>query len=139
MSYSDINDQKNEIPFETIRQLVDDENTGSLTNEQVLARFNQIRDESDGEMNGFFSIGGYAVPIAVVDPLIRSWSKGITAYKLYKRKDIMPETRQREFDRIMRLLEKIGQGSFKLPGQAQADTAAETGLGISVIENTRFS
>lgn len=142
MSYSTIDDQKNEMPFETIRQLVDDENTGSLSRQDVLDRFNQLRDEADSEINAMLSAGGYSTPIA--EPaaalvLLQGWSKGIIAYKLYKRKDVMPELRQKEFDRIMKLLEKISQGSFKLPSVDKSDTAAETGLGISVITNTRFT
>ena len=141
MPYSDIEDQKNETPLETIRQLVCDEgeSADSLSYLVVIARFNQIRDEADGEMDGFFSIGGYPVPLATVGTLVRGWSKAITGYKLFKRRDIMPEARQKEFDRIQRLLEKISQGSFKLPTTEQANTASETGLGMAVITNTRFS
>src|SRR3990172_9394421 len=118
MSYSTIDDQKNEVPYETIRQLVDDENVGSLSGADVLARFNQIRDDWEGEMNAMLELGGYTTPITSPEAalnLLRGWSKGGTAYKLYKRKDIMPETRQKEFERINKLLEKVSQGAFKLP------------------------
>jgi hypothetical protein len=81
MPYSTIDDQKNEIPYETIRQLVDDENVGSLSGADVLARFNQIRDEWDGEMDAMLSIGGYTTPVttpAAALTLLRGWSKGGT-------------------------------------------------------------
>lgn len=142
MPYSDIEDQKKEIPFETIRQLVDDENTGSLTRQDVVDRFNAIRDESDSEMDASLEAGGYTTPVtapASALTMLKSWSKARIAYKLYNRKDIMPETRAAEFNRVERLLEKVSQGTFKLPGGEKTDTAAVTGVGITTITNNRFT
>ncbi len=139
MPYSDINDQKKVMPEETIKQYVDDERTESLSNPTVLARYNEIRDASDSEIDPYLEAAGYEVPLTTVPAMIRGASCIITRYRMGLRKDSVSETIRAAYKDTIKLLESIRDGKMKLPSVSQADTASETGLGIGVITNTRFT
>ena len=137
MAYSTLDDQKKITPQETIRQLVDDENVGSLTPTDVLARFEEVRDEADAEIDPYLTSGGYATPLSPVLPVIRAASCTITKYRLFLRRDMVPEAVRNAYKDTIRLLEKIAAGDISLKIEDE-DDAPSAGLGMSVVTSSRF-
>ncbi len=123
MPYSTFEDLKKTVPLELIRQLVTDEGDGTLIAAETEARALESGADADSEIDQYLEPAGYTVPLSTVPPMIRGFSCDIWAYKLYKRKDVVPESRRNAYKDAVATLKDIRDGKMKLPALLPASEA----------------
>lgn len=109
MAYSTINDIRAQLDEESLIQLTDDDGAGAVDE----ARVTRAIADADVEIDGLIG-GRYTVPLASPPGLIRKFSVAIAARNLYGRRATVPESRQKDYDNAVRLLEKVGEGKLTL-------------------------
>jgi phage gp36-like protein len=129
--YSTFDDIKKLIPEETIIQLTDDENLGSVNQSRIDEAIAQADSEIDSYCGGRYTVplGGTA-PGEIVPDIVKKISVDIAIYNLYSRRvEVIPETRAERYKNAVRQLEGIAKGTVSI-GEAAAPpaTTAEGGV-----------
>jgi|Deesub1362B_J571_1020462.scaffolds.fasta_scaffold00331_35 phage gp36-like protein len=109
MAYCTLDDLKKIMDPERIRQLTDDNQTGSIDQNIVDAEI----EGADAEINGYCQ-EKYTVPLSPVPTLIKELSKKITRYRLYMRRGKVPEEIQNDYKNCVKILENIARGLISL-------------------------
>lgn len=108
-----------DIPQDTLLDLVDDEDAGSMTAE-AQARVDQAIADAEALVDGYCG-ARYAVPFATPPGLVKNLARRIAEWNLYNRRDRVPEAVQRAYDGAVSTLKLIAQGKVSLgvdPGPA---------------------
>lgn len=130
MSYSTLTDLKKILPEESLIQLTDDDNVGTVNEGRVTEAISQ----ADGEIDAYIG-GRYSVPLSTVPAIIRRCSCDISVYILYKRRvEVIPETRATSYKDAIRVLEQIRDGKMPLPTISEGSSD----FGFGVMESSHF-
>ncbi len=131
MSYITLDDLKKAIPEESIRQLTDDEDVGSINEDRVTDAIAAAQGELDGYLQE-----RYTVPLDPVPDLIKRLTVDIAIYNLCGRQGLdIPEARTDRYRNAVKTLEKIANGTISL---GVTPSVAETNAGtVSFTSNTR--
>lgn len=119
MAYSTIIDLKKYIPAETIRQLTDDNNIGTIITEVVDDAISQADNLIDAYMRSRYPAEMAAADVPV---FISDISTKLTAYNLYRRKlqTTLPEAIITDYKNSISLLKDIQSGKIT-PYQASSE------------------
>lgn len=113
------------IPEETLTQLTDDDNVGTIDADKVTAAIARAGQEIDA-----YCGGRYSVPFATAPAVIGGLATDMAIYFLYGRtQEEIPETRKDAYKNAVRLLEKIADGKISLG--VDPTPAAPSGSGAS--------
>lgn len=123
MAYCTLDDILKKIPEATVIQLTDDEGA-SLVN---TSRVDEAIEGADAEIDGYCATR-YTVPLDPVLPIIIKLACDLAIYNLYARVvENIPDTRQKQRDAAIKLLERIADGKVLLGGPATEPVAAVLG------------
>lgn len=129
MAYITLQDMQSRRPDETIIQLTDDKNTGSVDQDKVDVAI----ADADDEINLFIN-SQYTVPLtAPVPSKIKAISCDIAIYNLYKNRGPSEKIRTQYKD-ARRILEQIAARKITLP----IATAPTSGIGGGVVVTSHF-
>lgn len=110
MAYCTLDDILKKIPEATVIQLTDDEGVGSVN----ASRVEEAIEGADAEVDGYCA-SRYIVPFNPVQPVISKLSTDLAIYNLYARVvETIPDTRKKQRDDAIRLLERIADGRVQL-------------------------
>ena len=127
MSYTTFTNLKKVLPENTLVQLTDDEDIGTVDS----GRVDEAIAQADGVIDVYIG-GRYSVPLATVPAVIRQCSDYIAVYVLYKRRvEEIPETRRTSYKDAIRTLEQIRDGKMPLPVVAEATSNFAFGAVVS--------
>lgn len=123
MSYCTQADILEALDQETLIQLTDDADAGSV-DESVVER---AVSDADSEIDAYCG-RRYSVPFATVPAIIRKLSVDIAIYHLYGRRAAgdIPEARKARYTNAVRLLEHISKGIVTLGGDDPAGNPPAT-------------
>lgn len=123
MAYCTLEDILKKIPEATVIQLTDDEGAGEIN----VARVDEAIEGADSEVDGYCG-SRYAVPFNPVLPIIAKLAVDLAIYSLYERVvETIPETRKKQRDDAIRLLERIADGRVQLGSTGAEPPAAPQG------------
>lgn len=123
MAYCTLDDILKKIPETTVIQLTDDEGA-SLVN---TSRVDEAIEGADAEINGYCATR-YTVPLDPAPEIIAKLSADLAIYNLYARVvENIPDTRQKQRDAAIKLLERIADGKVLPGGPATEPVAAVQG------------
>jgi len=116
MPYCTIPKLKTRIPEETLIQLTDDEGAG-IINE---TRINEIGIGVDGWIDSYLG-KVTTVPLTTVPAIIEDHAITGRIYRLYRRRTVIPESIQKDYDKAENHLKDIAKGLAALPPTTEAD------------------
>ncbi|MDR3089829.1 MAG: DUF1320 domain-containing protein [Desulfobulbaceae bacterium] len=108
-------------------QLASDGRIGQWDDPSAQSVLAEAIDQADGEIDGYLSLVA-DVPLAVPPRLVRNLSAKIAVYNLLRRRVAVPDHWRGEYERCLKLLERIANGKMKLPndgGGAGEDGAVD--------------
>ena len=112
--YTTLDDILKKIPEATVVQLTDDEGAGSVN----TGRVDEAIEGAASEVNGYCN-SRYSVPFNPVPEIIAKLTADLAIYNLYARVvETIPDTRKKQRDDAIRLLERIADGRIGLGGPA---------------------
>ena len=76
---------------------------------------------ADSEIDGYVSLK-YSVPRDPPELILKKLSINLAIYNLFRRKNITPDDRRKDYDNAIRLLESLARGTLSL-GAAEGETA----------------
>lgn len=127
MSYIVQADLFSKISEKQLIQITDDTHLGIVDTGVVAA----VISEAESEIDGFLAVR-YATPIAAPVPqLVKTFAVDISIYKLYSRRQRVPESVKDAYNAAMRKLEQISKGIITL-GVDPAPAESEKGSGGEV-------
>lgn len=111
MAYTDLNSLKYLIGADTVRQLTDDNGTGSIDNNTVTEHIDISQKLIDGYLRGRYDV---EMSDEDVPELIKDACTKLTAYSLYRRKQklTMPETVMKDYKDSINFLKDIQKGKI---------------------------
>lgn len=111
MGYHTINDLVNKLTEQTLINLTDDENAGSINTERSEESIQTAQNIIDGYLRD-----KYTLPLSETPGVIREISIGLGVYDLYRRynADDMPKTIREDRDNALKLLDHIMEGKIAL-------------------------
>jgi phage gp36-like protein len=121
MSYSTLDDIKNDISEEQLIQLTDDAGAGAVDEAKVT---DAIAD-ADSEINAYLR-GRYTLPLDPAPRILKKLSVGIALYYLFHRRQIADETIKERYNNAVKLLDRIAKGEVQLV-EADGDAVADEG------------
>lgn len=122
MAYSTLAGLTASFGIEELLQLSDRDNIGAI-DEAVV---NKAIASADAEIDGYLSAGGYAVPLAPVQPLVVDLAEALVRYRLYKDHPTeVVNTRAKEARQILRKL-ALGEMSLVVAGHSASAGNAES-------------
>ncbi|NTU41672.1 MAG: DUF1320 domain-containing protein [Nitrospirales bacterium] len=124
MSYSTLDDLRQDISEEGLIQLTDDDGLG-MVNEAV---YESARDDADSLIDGYLVGGGYTVPLATVPGLIGKLSRDISLYNLHKRRLRLnvPKELEDSYKGQLSLLRDIQAGKVRIGIETAQEGAYRT-------------
>ena len=115
MAYATAADLAEETSEQRLLELTDDEGGLTLEASAVQAILtDQLQDASD-LIDSYIS-QRYVVPLSPVPDVIESVCETITLYKLYLRRETVPDSRRDAYRDAIRWLEAVAAGKVSLPG-----------------------
>lgn len=115
MAYSTIDDLKKLLPEESIIQLTDEEETGSVN----TTRVSEAIAQADAEIDSYCA-RLYTIPFSPVPDLVRKFSVDMAIYHLFSRRiEEMPEIRKERYQNAIKQLENIAKGMMSLGEQPE--------------------
>ncbi len=109
MGYCTIDDLKVSIPEKRLIELTDDNDTGAY-NEVLI---NEIIKKAENEINGYCQ-ERYDVPFVTVPGLIKDFCIELSIYKLYLRRENIPDEIQKNYEKLIKKLRDIADGKISL-------------------------
>lgn len=147
MSYSTLTDIKALLPEQTIIELTDDEmsNLNAIDENAddcaaVMERISTAIATADAEIDGYCA-ARYAVPFAVVPPVIKGLSVEIAIYYLHARKGA-PEKIVNRYEKAVARLRDISKGVLTLgqdPPPAESTAMADGAAGNKTADDRVFT
>ncbi len=100
-------------------------------------------DQADGEIDGYVGMV-QTLPMPKTPRIISNLSAKIAVYNMLRRRPHMPDSWQSEYDRCLRLLEKIAEGKLSLESgeegsENQDENEAGSGEAVVITAPKRFS
>lgn len=110
MSYSTIDDVRQQISEDDLIALTDDAGAGVVDETRVTRAIADADEEIDGYVGS-----RHTVPLSPVPPIVRKHSVDIAIYNLYRRRmHEIPESRKGTYENAIKFLDKIAQGKISL-------------------------
>ena len=120
MTYSTEADILLQIDKETLINLTDDADSGSINDDVV----NQAISDADALIDSYIG-SNYTVPLTTVPQIIKTISVDIAIYNLYSRRmDTMPDVRKDRFKNALKYLQDIANSKISLPGGSTSPSNA---------------
>ena len=120
MAYSTEADILLQIDKETLINLTDDVDSGSINDDVV----NQAISDADALIDSYIG-SNYTVPLTMVPQIIKTISVDIAIYNLYSRRmDTMPDVRKDRFKNALKYLQDIANSKISLPGGSTSPSNA---------------
>ncbi len=96
--------------------------------QDALARINDAITDANALIDGFLARRGYTLPLNPLPPIVSSWARAITRYKLHRNRISDPKTDPiaRDYQDAMKFLQLTANGQFSL---GIGDTVTEQGAG----------
>jgi len=105
MAYSTLADITLQLDEDTLVQLTDDSDAGTV-DETIVAK---ATEDADSEIDTHIG-RKYTVPVSPVPAAVRKWSVDIAIYNLYARREGPPDWRTERYNSAVRSLERIADG-----------------------------
>ncbi len=110
MAYIVRDDLKGQISEEQLTQLTDDDKAGTPDENKI----NRAIAEAEAEVNGYVATK-YAVPVAAPTPvLLKSLSIDIAIYRLWRRRQRVPDENRKAYEDAVAKLKDIAKGVLTL-------------------------
>ncbi|MBM9605966.1 gp436 family protein [Desulfopila inferna] len=109
MSYATLADLKNKLDEETLIQLSDDADTGSVVNSVIDAAL----EAADVEIDSYLA-AKYSLPLVEGVQILTHVAADIAIVNLYSRRNGPPEHWQKKYDNHISFLEKVVAGEISL-------------------------
>ncbi len=109
MSYATLADLKNKLDEETLIQLSDDADTGSVVSSVIDAAL----EAADVEIDSYLA-AKYSLPLAEGVQILTHVAADIAIVNLYSRRNGPPEHWQKKYDNHIAFLEKVVAGEISL-------------------------
>lgn len=130
--YSTPSDLAKLIDERTLLQLADDSGLAGLDDERVQAVLAEAIEQADREIDSYVCMA-LPVPLFPVPDLVANLSAKIAAYNLFRRRPHLELGEWgKEYDRCLRLLERIAQRKVVLESPDAEPAQAEPDSGVSV-------
>jgi len=113
MAYSALADLINAIPSETIAELTDDINGGTLAAATDAAKVTSAIADADGTID-FYCRSKYAVPFTTIDPAIKRISVDLAICVLFNRRQGPPDYWVKRCDDAIAKLKELRDGLTEL-------------------------
>ena len=120
MAYCTLDDLKEQIPEDELRQLTDDEDIGVID----TARTDRAISDAGAEIDGYCG-GRYKVPLSPVPGIIRKFCVDIAIYNLFQRRQGAPEYREKSYENAIKFLQNVAKGVVSLGVQPPPDSPGE--------------
>ncbi len=134
MPYCTLSDIEKLIPQDTIIQLTDDEDTGSVNQ----ARVDEAIAQADSIIDSYCGTR-YSVPFSTVPDIVKTLSVDIAIYNLYSRRvEEIPETRDQRYRNAIRQLEGIARGTISIGEDPEPAVHSEGGSESNKTTNDRI-
>lgn len=126
MAYNTPGDIQKLLPEETLIQLTDDDNTGTVR----LGCVNEAIADADAEVDGYC---GNVVQVPVTPPtrLVKKLALDIAIYYLFSRRENVPENRLAMYKNAVKTLEAIAKGSISLGAPKGSEPPVTGGVMLS--------
>ncbi|OGC00140.1 hypothetical protein A2V82_16525 [candidate division KSB1 bacterium RBG_16_48_16] len=132
--YSAVSDIKKLIPEESLIQLTDDENLGTVNQ----GRVDEAIQQADSEIDSYCG-GRYSVPFAVVPGIIKKISVDVAIYNLYSRRvEEIPQTRADRYKNAIRQLELISKGSISIGVDPEPAAPSKSNTAVQVVSSPKI-
>ncbi|OPL10677.1 MAG: hypothetical protein AVO38_16365 [delta proteobacterium ML8_D] len=132
MAYSTEADLTEQISEDTLTQLTDDADAGSVDSDVVTRAI----ADADAEIDGYCGTR-YSLPFSPVPGLIRKISVDIAIYNLYARRKGVPEDRQKRYNDAVRFLRDVSKGVATLGSDEPIDDS-DSGPEATVVKSDRI-
>lgn len=120
MPYCTVTDLKSELSEAELIELTDDDSAGVVGTTII----NDMIAKSDAKID--FNCGQQVdVPFSPTPPIVKEWSKTLTVYHLFLRKQAVPQKIEDAAKEIFDILKLIAKGSASIPGVASGDEGGE--------------
>lgn len=124
MPYCTLTDILKLIPEDTVIQLTDDEDIGTVNQ----ARVDESIAQADAEIDSYCG-GKYSVPFSTVPDIVKKISVDIAIYNLYSRRvEEIPETRAQRYKNAIRQLEGIAKGIISIGEDPEPSAPTQGGI-----------
>jgi phage gp36-like protein len=120
------------LDSDTLVQLTDDANTGSVDTDVV----NRAIADVDEEIDAYLSVR-YSLPLSATPGLVRRLSAQMAVYQLYARKGEVPQAHKDRAAAAVQLLDRLAKGQVKLDVPEPAEAVAD-GPQVSTSETDRI-
>lgn len=97
------------ISEETLIQLTDDDDNGSVDMDKVDAAI----ADADAEVNGYCG-ARYGVPFSPVPAIVKKLSTDIAIYNLFALRESVPDPRVKRYDNAIKFLTQVAAGKISL-------------------------
>lgn len=135
MAYCTLDDILKMIPQSVVIQLTDDEGAGAVN----TVRVDEAIDGAAAEVDGYCATR-YSVPLNPVPAVIGKLSADLAIYNLYARVvETIPDTRKKQRDDAIRLLERIADGRVQLGSTGLEPVSAPQGKPTIVSSDRLFN
>lgn len=121
MPYCTIDDIKKLLPESVIINLSNDSAGATSVNTTNLA---ECIDQADREIDSYVSLAGHTVPLNPVPPLAANLSAKMAIWNLHLRKYFSNEMWKDEYNRCVKILERIAEGKMVLLPTTIPETAS---------------
>ncbi len=121
MAYCTKDDLLKQISDEILIQLTDDYDAGVVDDSIVADHI----ASADAEIDGYCGLR-YTLPFSPVPTIIKKLSVDITIYNLYGRRETVPESRSKDYDNAVKLLQNVAKGLVTLGADAPVETSTDT-------------
>jgi len=123
MAYCTQTDILKQITEDQLLQLTDDDDTGSIDTDVVIAAITDADDVIDG-----YCAQRYSVPFTTTPGIINTISVDLAIYNLFSRRiHTIPELRKERYENSMKLLKDIESGRISLGVPAPAENSDRIG------------
>lgn len=126
MAYATIAELSEETDEARLLELADDSATGTLNDPTIQAVLDDTLQDASDLIDSYIG-QRYAVPLTPVPLIVESHCVGISLYRLYLRREAVPESRRLAYQDIIRWLEGVAAGRITIPGAALGEEATVGG------------
>lgn len=120
-----------QLPEDTLIQLTDDENLGTVNDARVDAAIN----DAEGEADGYLSTR-YTVPLSPAPASIKKFTADIAIYNLFGRRDTVPPDREKRYENAIKFLVNVSKGIVTLGAQEPEPTTTAGSVEFTSNERT---
>ncbi len=113
MPYATLQDLVDRYGEDELIQLTDDAGAGTVD----VARVDRALADATNEINGYLSTN-YQIPLTTVPDLVALWCVNIARYRLWSRRDLVPELVSQLYRDALKQLDAAAAGRINLPGAA---------------------